>query len=110
MDQQSVAEQLHALRLENDLLTGELLRLRLAGVRAAPGTPIPSVAESSGAAANTSVASSAGGPTPEAYEQVVADMRWLLARLSNSPFGFVLRRRQGFRALVERYGDEGRLP
>ena len=91
--------QVRDLRAENALLTGELLRLRLAGVRLAP----TGVAEP---LTTLSAEQAPSAPAAADSEQLLQDMRWLLARLSESPLGFAFRRRDGFRALYERYGAD----
>ena len=37
--------------------------------------------------------------------QAESDLRWLLQRLDHSLLGVVLRRKRGFRTLLERYSD-----
>ena len=39
----------------------------------------------------------------ETHRQAEEDLRWLLRRLDESPLGFLLRRKQGFRTLLSRY-------
>lgn len=45
-----------------------------------------------------------GGPTLADLRQAHEDMRHLVKRLNNSGMGPLLRRKAGFRTLVERYG------
>jgi hypothetical protein len=92
---QSQPDELMSLQMENELLTLEVRHLR-ARLRAVGVDP----------------QSASGGESevvPSQYEQAYRDVRWLIRRLNNSPAGIVLRRREGFRALVKRYGrDAGR--
>lgn len=73
------------LRVENDLLTNEVRRLR-----AQLGAQLGGQGESSNALA----------------QQALEDITWLVGRLANSPLGFVLRSRPGFRTLMERYSPK----
>jgi hypothetical protein len=105
--------QIQALRLENDLLTGELLRLRLAGGARSTSSDLAEqapVTSATGASLDAAPALMSPVAPPESpvgdAQQVLTDLRWLLARLSESPLGVVLRRRAGFRALIERYGTD----
>ena len=42
-------------------------------------------------------------PRADRLDEVENDLRWVLGRLSHSPFGWIFRARAGFRALVEKY-------
>lgn len=44
----------------------------------------------------------------ERFRQAYYDMRWFVRRLNGSPIGFALRRWEGFRVLVQRYGRDDR--
>lgn len=83
------------LHMENDLLTHEnrILRARLEGSfdYEAPEATQPTQ-------------SADFGVEQERFRRAYYDLRWLIRRLNSSPLGFVLRRWEGFRVLVERYG------
>ena len=89
----STPDELVSLQMENDLLTHENRHLR-ARLRAWNKV----FAETDPAPAPEELARNA-----EAYE----DLRWVLQRLSARPFGPLLRRRRGFRDLIQRYLGDG---
>lgn len=103
------------LRLENTLLTNELRRLRaeLANSRRQLRNARSRIKELE--------AAGGGAPTPDREvmtpkarrtrkleAQALDDMHWLVNRIDRSPIGALLRRREGFRALKERYGADPR--
>lgn len=80
---------LAALQMENELLAHEIrfLRGRLAG------------ADEVGAATVT-------GATFAQHERALHDIRGLMRRLESSPVRYALRRFDGYRTLVARYGRD----
>ena len=63
-----------------------------AGAHPKPGTAAPKPESRAG---NVAV--------EEKHRLAEEDLRWLLRRLDESPLGFLLRRKQGFRTLLSRY-------
>lgn len=102
------------LSLENQLLLAEarLLRARVAGIDDEIAS-IRASYEGRIASLETQVQSSVSA---ERYEelrqdrdglrQAERDLKWLLKRLRDSAFGFVITRRKGFQALARRYLDD----
>lgn len=91
------------LRLENDLLTNEVERLRkeLAQAERRTGGSKPATGK-----AGKGGAKPAGQQADARGRQAIEDVTWLVERLSTSPAGWMLKSRPGFRALVERYGKK----
>jgi len=81
----SRSDELARLRADNARLEAELRRARAR------------LAKRSARKAETSAAAA----TEE--RQALQDVRWLVNRLNNSPLGVILRRKQGFRKLLDRY-------
>lgn len=80
-------DELASLVMENELLRYEVVHLRARL-----------------AAAEKAVAKSAGAPREEKVDDTArADLVWLLERLDRSPAGYLLRTRNGFRALRDKY-------
>ncbi|WP_183098447.1 hypothetical protein [Nocardioides pelophilus] len=103
------------LRLENALLTNELrhLRAELANVRRQLRAARSRVKELQ-AAGGTAAAPDDEATTPKMRRtrkleaQALDDMHWLVNRVDRSPIGPLLRRREGFRTLKQRYGTDPR--
>lgn len=91
---QSSPDELVSLQMENNLLTHEvrLLRAQLAAAKKWRKNREREDLEQ--------------GSSPE-QKQAFEDLRYLVDRLNGSSLGPVLRRRAGFRTLVERYGQRG---
>jgi hypothetical protein len=112
-----------SLRMENDLLIQEVRHLRGrvaaaeralknhdARIQAAVKVAVREAnAKTATARANARKARMARREAAErarTYRQADRDMRRLVRRLNTSPLGPLLRRRAGFRTLVDRYGGE----
>jgi len=103
------------LRLENTLLTNELRRLRAELVttrrelRAARSRVKELQAAGGGAAVPEREAMTPKVRRTRKLEaQALDDMHWLVNRVDRSPIGPLLRRREGFRTLKQRYGTDPR--
>jgi hypothetical protein len=81
------------LRMENELLTFEVEYLRNV------------VAEKGRSSQQAATADALGISSEETEElkQARSDLRWVLRRLDGSPIGWILRRRQGFASLTNRW-------
>lgn len=84
---------LDKLRMENELLTFEVEYLR--NVVAEKGR--------SGRQAAAGNALEISSEEKEELNQARSDLRWVLRRLDRSPIGWILRRRQGFASLTNRW-------
>jgi hypothetical protein len=89
---QSSPDELVSLQMENNLLTHEVRLLRAQLTAAQKWRK------------NREREDREGGTTPE-QKQAFEDIRSLVGRLNRSGLGPVLRRRAGFRVLVERYAQ-----
>jgi hypothetical protein len=87
-------DEVGSLLMENELLRYEVKHLR-ARLAAAGTVPEPVKRKGKGKPKVEPVAEPS---------QAEADLVWLLNRLNSSPLGAVLRRADGFRTLLERYG------
>lgn len=76
------AERIRRLETENDLLAFEVEALRSAGGDLEHGPDAARLAE---------------------LEQAERDLRWLLRRLGSGPWGWLVRRRRGWRRLADRH-------
>jgi hypothetical protein len=91
---QSSPDELTSLQMENNLLIHEVRMLRA------------QLAAAQKWRKNREQADRDEGTTPE-QKQAFQDMRHLVDRLNGSSVAPVLRRKAGFRTLVERYGQRG---
>ena len=89
------AEDPRQLRIENELLTAEVRRLRhqLDELRTT-------------AAGRWAEKELEETQDREAEAEALTDIRWLMQRLDTPPLGRLLRARPGFRALMEKYGTD----
>jgi hypothetical protein len=85
-------DEIRALQMENDLLSLEIeaLRARLAGETDAEHPDAVLV----------------DGERLRRLEAAQRDLKWLLERLGTGPIGFIVRRRRGYRRLIERHLTE----
>lgn len=103
-----------ALRMENDLLMHEVVHLRgrlgaaerrLKG-SASGGRATGEVASLKAQLRKARTANRESSRRAKRYREADRDVRMLVKRLNTSPLGPVLRRRAGFKALVEKYGGK----
>jgi hypothetical protein len=94
--QQSNPDAVASLQMENNLLTHEirLLRARLKAAK---------VSSLVGKHEDIEVVSS---EQMDSYRQADEDIRHLVRRLNQAGIGSILRRRPGFRTLIDRYGSD----